>query len=449
MPRPNPQPAADYTYAQLERLWLDAGGPADQASRAAATAEAESGGNPDAQYPGRTIAPGSGSWDTATGLWQILGPPGQGGFTAAELTDPLENAQMAVAKYGEAGWQPWTGDHWAQFFRGHVPPAPSVPDVTPHPVPYANPLRDVQNLTPERVDMGVDYGGSGPVYALGPGVITEADNAWAGGVGDVGPGTFIVEKLTAGPAAGHYVYLAENVTPEVQVGQKVDTHTVIGRMTGSGAGIETGWAAGPTGGTTAAMAAGQSATGGDPGAWPTAYGDAYSKLLHSLGAPAGLMSGSPHGDLPSWLGWIKNIPIIGGVAGGVSDTGQALGTIAGAVTKIEEAVTWFLVPSHWVRIFAGLAGTGLIVYGITALARPRVNLPVLGSTPVVPAGELGPALGIASVTAGSIGLFVAFHNLPGSVTDFGSFVSYLQQQMQQHAQGGGAGAAARQSGLAG
>lgn len=443
MPVPNPQ-QQDYSYGQLERLWLDAGGPADQAPRAAATAEAESGGNPDAQYPGRTIAPGTGSWDVATGLWQILGRPDRGDFTAAELTDPLGNAEMAVAKYDEAGWQPWAGDQWARFYRGHVPPARSVPDVSPHPVPYANPFRDVQGLTPERVDMGVDYSGSGPVYALGPGVITEADNAWAGGVGDVGPGTFIVERLTAGPAAGHYAYVAENITPEVRPGQKVDTHTVIGQMTGQGAGIETGWAAGPSGGTTAAMAAGQAATGGDPGAWPTAYGDSYSKLLHSLGAPAGTMSGTPHGDLPSWLGWIKNIPIIGGVEKGASDTAQALGTIADAISRIEHGIEWFLIPSHWVRIFSGLFGTAFIGWGLWSMSRTgraySANVPVVGQIPVPEGGQIAPALGILSVTIGSVLLFVAFHNLPASVNDFGSFVSHLQQQ----AQSGGAGAAAKQ-----
>ena len=30
---------------------------------------------------------------------------------------------------------------------------------------YQNPLRDVSGLVPERIDMGVDFGGSGPVYA--------------------------------------------------------------------------------------------------------------------------------------------------------------------------------------------------------------------------------------------------------------------------------------------
>ena len=97
-----------YSYGQLEGLWIAAGGPAAEASTAAAVAIAESGGNPLAAYPGTTVAAGEGSTTDATGLWQILGLP-SGDFTAAELTDPLSNAKMAVAKYTQAGnsFSPW------------------------------------------------------------------------------------------------------------------------------------------------------------------------------------------------------------------------------------------------------------------------------------------------------------------------------------------------------
>ena len=51
---------------------------------------------------------------------------------------------------------------------------------------YRNPLRDVSGLNPERIDMGVDFGGSGPVCALGNAVITNATGSsagWPGGGG--------------------------------------------------------------------------------------------------------------------------------------------------------------------------------------------------------------------------------------------------------------------------
>ena len=117
---------SSYDYAQLEGLWIQAGGPAAQAPVAAAIAEAESGGNPLAAYPGTTVAPGQGSTDDATGLWQILGLPA-GDFTAAELTDPLENAEMAVAKYTQAGdwfspWETYDTGAYAQYVQSGTSP---------------------------------------------------------------------------------------------------------------------------------------------------------------------------------------------------------------------------------------------------------------------------------------------------------------------------------------
>jgi hypothetical protein len=64
-------------------------------------------------------------------------------------------------------------------------------------------------------------------------------------------------------------------------------------------GIETGWSVGD-GGTTLAAALGQIPAGGDPGGWSSAAGASASRLLQSLGAPAGVMQpGGPHGTLPA------------------------------------------------------------------------------------------------------------------------------------------------------
>lgn len=110
------------TFRELEELWIRAGGDPAWAPTMAGIAWAESGGNPDAAYPGRTIRPGHGSATDATGLWQILGLP-NGNFTAAQLTNPLDNARMAVAKFeeaqraGESGLAPWTGDAFVNQIR--------------------------------------------------------------------------------------------------------------------------------------------------------------------------------------------------------------------------------------------------------------------------------------------------------------------------------------------
>lgn len=123
-----------YSYAQLEQLWINAGGPAAQAPVAAAIAEAESRGNSLAAYPNTTVAPGQGSNTDATGLWQILGVPP--GFTPAQLTDPVANAQMAVAKYKAAGnsFTPWVtytdGSYLPLVNNGTPPSSTGVPSGT-------------------------------------------------------------------------------------------------------------------------------------------------------------------------------------------------------------------------------------------------------------------------------------------------------------------------------
>lgn len=147
---------------------------------------------------------------------------------------------------------------------------------------YLNPFRAVANLVPGRIDQGVDYGGTGKVYALGPGKITYAgvgnQTGWGPPNNGIAPGGFIAEQLSAGPAKGQTVYVAEGINPTVTTGQTVTAKTVIGNMVNA---IETGWGSG-SGTGTAASAAGELG-----GPTSTAYGSAYSRLLHSLGAPAG------------------------------------------------------------------------------------------------------------------------------------------------------------------
>jgi hypothetical protein len=45
---------------------------------------------------------------------------------------------------------------------------------------YVNPLKDVSGLTPRRIDLGVDYAGSGPLLALGRGRVTMASDVDSG-----------------------------------------------------------------------------------------------------------------------------------------------------------------------------------------------------------------------------------------------------------------------------
>ena len=165
---------------------------------------------------------------------------------------------------------------------------------------YQNPLRDVSGLVPERVDMGVDFGGSGQVYALGDAVITNATGTSGGWPG----GGWITYKLTDGPDAGLTVYLAEDVSPVVQVGQHVSSATVIANMYAGGDGIETGWA--QQSGLSAESQLPEAGSVGGNGPFPTRIGLSFEELLQSVGVPAAPNRDQyPYGLLPA------NYPPIG------------------------------------------------------------------------------------------------------------------------------------------
>jgi len=168
--------------------------------------------------------------------------------------------------------------------------------------PYLNPLRQISGLIPSRVDMGVDFAGTGPVYALGSGVITQAqaDNGgWPGG-------GWITYQLTDGPAVGEVVYVAEDVTPTVRVGQDVTPRTVIARMFNGSDGIETGWAMPDSASSESELP--EAGGIGGAGPFPTAIGMNFEYLLRALGVPASGDLGKPtFGLVPSryQIDWAK------------------------------------------------------------------------------------------------------------------------------------------------
>jgi murein DD-endopeptidase MepM/ murein hydrolase activator NlpD len=151
---------------------------------------------------------------------------------------------------------------------------------------YLNPLRKVSGLMVERIDMGADFGGSGPVYAIGDGVITNATGDSPGWPG----GGWISYQLTDGPAKGLVVYLAEDVTPTVQAGQHVTPNTVIAKMYNGGAGIETGWAMSDSSSAESQLPAAGGISGGGP--FPTAVGKNFADLLNALGVPLSPFNGT-------------------------------------------------------------------------------------------------------------------------------------------------------------
>jgi murein DD-endopeptidase MepM/ murein hydrolase activator NlpD len=170
--------------------------------------------------------------------------------------------------------------------QGSGPAGPAGPG-------YLNPLRGVSGLVPERIDEGVDFGGSGPVYALGDAVVTNAseNSGWPGG-------GWITYQLTDGPAAGLMVYVAEDVTPAVTAGQHVSSSTVIANMFAGADGIETGWAQ-PTG-VSAESELPEAGGIGASGPYPTRVGVDFDELLQALGVPAAPTPLEPaYGTLPA------------------------------------------------------------------------------------------------------------------------------------------------------
>lgn len=114
------------SYADLQGLWIKAGGSAEAAPIMAAIALAESGGNPTAHNP---VPP-----DDSYGLWQInmLGQMGverkaaYGLSSYTDLYDPLTNAKAAVA-IGAGGknfipWSTYTNGAYKNYMQGGVPP---------------------------------------------------------------------------------------------------------------------------------------------------------------------------------------------------------------------------------------------------------------------------------------------------------------------------------------
>jgi hypothetical protein len=174
---------------------------------------------------------------------------------------------------------------------------------------YVNPLKEVSGLTPRRIDLGVDYAGSGTLLALGRGRVTTASDT------DSGPpscwaltcwpgGGIVVYQLLDGPFAGKYVYVAEHIAVSVKAGQTVRAGQPIAVLYPGYPWSEWGWAAGP-GPEALAMRDGHRCPCGDPGGWSTIEGRNMNGLLVRLGAPSGyLQAGTPRQSMPpGWPSW--------------------------------------------------------------------------------------------------------------------------------------------------
>lgn len=108
---------SNLSLAQLQALAASVGFP--DPALAAAVAEAESGGNPNAY--------GDAKYGGSIGLWQV-NLPSHPQYTAAQLYDPTFNAQAALTiSNNGTNWQPWTTYRTGAYKRWYNTPTPSSP----------------------------------------------------------------------------------------------------------------------------------------------------------------------------------------------------------------------------------------------------------------------------------------------------------------------------------
>ena len=401
--------AGSYSYSQLEGLWTSAGGPAAMAPVMAAIAMAESGGNPDAYNS-----------SGASGLWQILGAVRSG--DQGRLFNAQVNAKEAVLKYQSQGlgaWTTYTSGAYRKFLRKGVKASKSI---------LTGPADFIAEV--ERF-IGTPYvwGGASPKgfdcsglveYALkqvgvkDPPRTSEEQWAWVKHItrSQLQPGDLVFYAGSDGTNSqpGHVaIYVGDgDVVQAPHTGADVDKISLQDM--------------GPAAGYGRIPGIGGASGGGNAGSAGSDGGTAV--LTSSTSGP------------PSWTDWLPGVKSLWSFwddLGAVSPTAAALGDIGNTIKSFEDAITWFFIPSHWVRIFAGGFGVVLTLGGLIMMSRTgrSTSVTMAGEVPVViPGGQIAPAMAIGEITVGAILLFVAFHNLPGSVTDFGSFMSFLQGELQ-------------------
>lgn len=175
---------------------------------------------------------------------------------------------------------------------------------------YEDPYRDVKQKTPLRIDMGLDYAGTGPIHPLGNAKIDvvygrSSGSGWPGWGVD-GAGGWVSYTLLDGPAKGKVVYFAENCVPRsgITPGKIVHPNDVICDLDGlTSDWSESGWAANETDTSPAAFSVWQ---GHDSSAYYTAYGQNFSQLISKLGEKPGTIQpgGQELGSLPpGWPTW--------------------------------------------------------------------------------------------------------------------------------------------------
>lgn len=176
------------------------------------------------------------------------------------------------------------------------------------------------------------------------------------------------------------------------------------------------------------------------GAWGTYTSGAYRQYYRGSVPPSSLPQGGgwlsnlgqgggqpQQATLTGWNpGALLNIPgEIGSAIAGLWDNAGKLTGLGDSVTQIARGFTillhafeWFFVPSHWIRLAAFGGGVLLFIPGLYALIKTGS-----GGT----YGDISLALGILLLTLSGMLFFIAFHNVPTSVTNLQELLAWMSE----------------------
>lgn len=188
----------------------------------AAIALAESRGRPNARHVNN-----DGSVDQ--GLWQI----NSSNYSGSDIYNPNVNARWAIrlATHGR-GLRNWTTFASGKY-KKYLPKQPKGDTSV-----AGKGFGVFTQGNYAGTDQGVDFKGTGPIPALGSGVVTDVGRS---GIIEGGSYPYVVYRLTDGPYKGHFVYVAENFVPTVKRGTKLKLGQEVGKAVGSYPYIEVGF----------------------------------------------------------------------------------------------------------------------------------------------------------------------------------------------------------------
>lgn len=317
-----------FSYSDLRKLWIKAGGNRAWSYVMAAVAMAESRGNPHAHH---VDSNGSVDW----GLWQINSVHFSGDVNAQTMQDPNANAREAVKVFNSSGPDAWS-TYKSGAYKAYMPGGKSDPSGG----------GDIWNIFrgAHSVDQGVDWPGKGQIPALDSAVVTDV-----GHVHIIEGGTWpeIVYRLTAGPNKGRYVYTMENINPEVHKGQHLQKGDPIAAAKGQYPYFEIGFNRQPQGINPV------SPLGSNPHA-PTPAGFAMQTYI------AQDVAGSGGGGI--------NLPSVGTVVGDLTNPVGAILGAGGSALKDFFGNPLSGVESLIMQGFFILVGIGLVVVGLALVA---------------------------------------------------------------------------------